>query len=169
MAEVYMWKKSWFFLPNSFSFSEWTSGSFGAFGGLAFNAYLHFGPVFIFIIKQNFDFIFLGLCRHLHLHYLLLNIVVDLLNRGSEEIDEGADVVVSRGQLLLRGIKMVIEVMVGIFWFGGEFKQQIEAVLLIAIELIEHLPQKIINIMMLINEHREFALTDTPISPFSGL
>ena len=133
-----MWKKSWFFLPNSFGFSEWTSWSFGAFRGLPFYAYLHFGPVFIFIIKQNFDFIFLGLCGDLHLRYFLLDIIIGLLDGRVEEIDQGADVVVGRGQLLLRGIKMIIEVRVGIFGLSGEFKQQVEAVLLIAIELIEH-------------------------------
>lgn len=37
---------------------------------------------------------------------------------------------------------MVIEVMVGILGLGGEFKQQVEAVLLVAIELIEHLSSK---------------------------
>lgn len=84
----------------------------------------------------------MGLCRHLHLRYLLLDIIIDFLDRRVEEIDQGADVVVGRGQLLLRRIKMVIEVMVGILGLGGEFKQQVEAVLLIAIELIEHLSSK---------------------------
>ena len=84
----------------------------------------------------------MGLCRPLHLRYLLLDIVIDLLHRRAEEIDEGADVVVGRGQLLLRGVKMVIEVRIGIFRFCGEFKQQVQAVLLITIELIEHLSPK---------------------------
>lgn len=67
----------------------------------------------------------MGLCGHLHLRYLLLDILIDFLDRRVEEIDQGTDVVVGRGQLLLRGIKMVIEVMVGIFGLGGEFKQQV--------------------------------------------
>lgn len=80
----------------------------------------------------------MGLCGDLHLRYFLLDIIIGLLDGRVEEIDQGADVVVGRGQLLLRGIKMIIEVRVGIFGLSGEFKQQVEAVLLIAIELIEH-------------------------------
>jgi hypothetical protein len=90
-------KKSRFFFTNGFSFSGGAIGSFSAFGGFPFDAQHRLGPILIFISYQNFQFIFLLSTRLLHLRHLLPSIPGLVFQRGCEEIDERADVIISWG------------------------------------------------------------------------
>jgi hypothetical protein len=52
-----------------------------------------------------------------------VDIVVDLFDGGIEEIDERNDVIIGGWQVLLHGLKLIIEGIFGVLGFSGEFKQ----------------------------------------------
>lgn len=114
-------KKSRFFLANSFGFPERAIGGLGALGYLPLKAELRFRSALIFIRKQIFELIFLLSGSPLHLAELLLSIRTDVLEGRGEEVDDGGDVVIGGGEVLLVWLEGALWLMVGVLGLCGEF------------------------------------------------